>query len=74
MAFFLAVDYGIAVSFGALWVLKFLPVDLHIDAFLFALLPDIPEELCEGYIVALYFDRIVCHCVGLLKDMFYFCE
>ena len=74
MAFFLAVDYGIAGTFGVVRIFKFLPVNLHVDALLFALLPDIPEELCEGYIVVLYFDRIVCHCVGLLKNMFYFCE
>ena len=59
MAFFLAVDYGISGTFGAVRVFKFLPVDLHIDAVLFALLPDIPEKLCEGYIAALYFNRIV---------------
>ena len=72
MALFLAVDYGIAGTFGAVRVFKFLPVNLHIDAFLLALLADIPEKLCKGYIIALYFNRIVCHCVGLLKDMFCF--
>jgi len=54
MAFFLTVDYGVAGTFRAVRVFKFLPVNLHIDAFLFALLPDIPEKLCEGYIAALY--------------------
>ena len=74
MAFFLAVDYGIAGTFGAVRIFKFLAVYLHVDAFLFALLAYISEKLCKSYIVALYFDRIVCHGVGLLKDMFDFCE
>lgn len=59
MVFFLAVNYGIAVTFGAGWVFKFIPIGFHIDVFLFALLPNIPEKLCEGYVVALYFNRIV---------------
>lgn len=66
MAFFLAVDYGIAGTFGAVWVFKFLPVNLRVGAFLFALLLDIPEKLCEGYIVALYFDRIAFMYIGAM--------
>ena len=74
MAFLFSVYYRVAVAFRAVRIFKFLAVNLHVDAFLFALLADIPEKLCKGYIVALYFDRIVCHGVGLLKDMFDFCE
>ncbi len=74
MAFLFSVNYRIAVTLRAGRAFKFFPVDFHIDAFLLALLADIPEELRKGYIVTFNFNTIISHGVGLLKDMFYFCE
>ena len=74
VAFLFSIDYGIAVTALGQRLLKGITIYFHIDAFLLALLPDIPEKLCEGYIVTFNLNLIIRHDAGLLKDMFHFCE
>ncbi|MBO1721537.1 hypothetical protein [Extibacter sp. GGCC_0201] len=68
VAFLFPVYYGIACGILGVRLFKVLSLDIKVNALLLALLPDISEELREGYVAPLDFNVIIRHGVGLLKD------
>ena len=71
VAFLFSVSYGIACGILGVRILKVLTLDIKVNARILTLLPDIPEELREGYVAPLDFNVIIRHDGGLL---FVFCE